>query len=237
MKWIKSIPTTCSSQSAQQSTLNTHINKHSMLQHSNTHTALVQTLTTLTHTSARIVSWLLQSWINATIIPTIQPLQSSNLFSTAYAADAALPTPSALIHPDLIVIALPFWIAIAMAHLNCLLTCAGGTYDWRSWLAWTMHLITLCAPRPKPPVASAEKGMNLAWWSFANLAYLCLLYASPFFAVANGVKAADPLWVGQRGLAMTTSVMMLWRGVMMCPSGLSSLSLDRLDGSLHAWSA
>jgi hypothetical protein len=100
---------TCPSQSVQQST--TAIQASTVC-----YNTLIQTQTHSQnhHPSIKQPVIIIDSHLN--VLPT-------------YAADAALPTPTALIHPDLIVIALPFCIAIAMAHLNCLLTCAAGTYD------------------------------------------------------------------------------------------------------------
>ena len=94
--------------------------------HSRIHSALTMTLlrSPLIHPTIIPVTHSIMHLIESSI-----PFPTAYMHATAYAADAALPTPTALIHPDLIVIALPFCIAIAMAHLNCLLTCAAGTYD------------------------------------------------------------------------------------------------------------
>jgi hypothetical protein len=117
---------------------NSHTSKRSMLRHSNIHTVLIQTQThSQNHPSIKqpviiiiiIESQLINPIINQCNYHSNHSLiESLNVLPT-YAAEAALPTPTALIHPDLIVIALPFCIAIAMAHLNCLLTCDAGTYD------------------------------------------------------------------------------------------------------------
>jgi hypothetical protein len=119
---------TCPSQSVQQSTTGTQASTVC-------YNTLIQTQTHVqNHPSIKQPVIIIDSQL---INPIINPcnyhsnhslIESLNVLPT-YAAEAAPPTPTALIHPDLIVIALPFCIAIAMAHLNCLLTCAAGTYD------------------------------------------------------------------------------------------------------------